>query len=80
MLLHILFCYLLTPIAQKILKQYKREYGNGLDKFEPNDINNSKILDLRILSAEDVDKINSIYFEISNDKIDDLDAIFRKYL
>lgn len=77
---NILFCYLLTPIAQKILKQYKREYGNGLDKFEPNDINNSKILDLRILSAEDVDKINSIYFEISNDKIDDLDAIFRKYL
>lgn len=80
---NVLFCYLQTPIAQKILKLNKREYGEGLDKFEPNDINNSLILDFSIISLEDITKINDVYsnlLETKNIDIDNLNNIFLKYI
>ena len=79
-LTNILFCYLLTPVAQEILKIDKREYGYGLDKFEPNDINKAKILDLRIISPLDIAEIEKIYQSIADEKIEVLDEIFKKYL
>lgn len=80
---NILFCYLQTPIAQKILKLNKREYGEGLDKFEPNDINNSLILDFSIISEEDINLINTAYYDLIKNKninIDSLNNIFLKYI
>ena len=81
---NIMFCYLLTPIAQELLYQSRREYGDGLTKFEPNDLTKADMLDLRIIEPNDCDIILSIYREIreKNDfvRIDELDAIFRKYL
>ncbi len=82
---NVFFCYLITPIAQQILYENKRDYGNGLDKFEPNDLNNSKILDLSLLSDDDENCILHIYEEIKEngltDKyIDDLNSIFSFYL
>ena len=44
-----LFAYLLTDTAKKIFYENRREYGNGLVKFEPNDLNNAKMLDIRLL-------------------------------
>ena len=35
----LLFAYLLTDISKDIFNDNRREYGNGLQKFEPNDIN-----------------------------------------
>ncbi|MBW6486086.1 MAG: SAM-dependent methyltransferase [Syntrophobacterales bacterium] len=36
-----LFVYLLSDFGQEILKTNKRSYGDGLDKFEPGDLNDS---------------------------------------
>jgi len=38
--------YLLSGAFLPILDSSRREYGNGLNKLEPNDINNSMIHDL----------------------------------
>ena len=37
----LLFAYFLTDISKDIFNDNRREYGNGLHKFEPNDINKS---------------------------------------
>lgn len=79
----ILFCYLLTPIGQEILYMNKREYGEGLDKFEPNDLNNAMILDIKVISENDKNKILKIYNNINSNKekcIMELNDIFKKYL
>ena len=80
---NILFCYLLTPVAQRLLYTNKREYGEGLDKFEPNDINNSMILDFRLITKEDKNIIEEIYKEYKKNKtinIEKLDKLFSKYI
>ena len=81
---NILFCYLLTPVAQELLYQSRREYGDGLTKFEPNDLTKADMLDLRIIKNPDRERILSIYKQIktlnSEVRIDELDSIFRKYM
>lgn len=59
--INILFCYLLTPIAQTILFKNKREYGNQLDKFEPNDLNNAHVINIFNLSSQTKEDILKIY-------------------
>lgn len=81
---NIMFCYLLTPLAQDLLYHSRREYGDGLTKFEPNDLTKADMLDLRIISDNDKEVILKIYDEIkkanSEVQIDVLDSIFRKYV
>jgi adenine-specific DNA-methyltransferase len=55
------FAYLLTDVAKEIFNDNKREYGNGLNKFEPNDLNNSKIVDLSILTETQKTEILELY-------------------
>lgn len=50
------FSYLLTDVSKEIFNDNRREYGNGLQKFEPNDINKSKMVDLSIIN-KDTEKI-----------------------
>ena len=80
----IFFCYLITPIAQEILKLNKREYGEGLNKFEPNDLNNSLVFDITKLSLNDKCKIIEIYNLLKEDNnvihINELNEIFIKYI
>ncbi len=57
----ILFAYLLTDIAKELFMQQRREYGNGLVKFEPNDLNRSMMLDLsRLTSAEEAEVVQGL--------------------
>ena len=49
----LLYAYLLTDTAHSIFDQNRREYGNGLRKFEPNDLNNGKILDISVIKKVD---------------------------
>ena len=81
---NLMFCYLLTPLAQELLYHSRREYGDGLNKFEPNDLTNANVLDLRIISDKDKERILKIYDEIKKAnaevKITELDSIFRKYV
>lgn len=80
----IFFCYLITPIAQEILKQNKREYGEGLNKFEPNDLNNSLVFDITKLSLSDRSRIIEIYNILKQDNnikyIEELNNIFIRYI
>jgi adenine-specific DNA-methyltransferase len=48
----LLFAYLLTDTAKQIFVDNSREYGNGLQKFEPNDINSGKMLDISLLDKK----------------------------
>lgn len=49
----VLFAYLLTDVAKEILLDNSRQYGNGLVKFEPNDLNKGNVVDLRLLTEEE---------------------------
>lgn len=83
--INILYCYLLTPTCHRLLRINKREYGGGLDKFEPNDLNNALIIDISSISNEDSIKILTLYDQLKKESnkmgiIGDLDAIFESYL
>lgn len=77
----LLFAYLLTDVAKEIFSDNRREYGNGLKKFEPNDLNKSKMLDLSTLTELQVDRILNLYskYKKSNDEkfISMIDEILR---
>ena len=70
----LLFAYLLTDTAKEIFDDEAREYGNGLKKFEPNDLNNTKILNILDLDVSIKKKILNIYsqyrYGIINNKIE----------
>lgn len=57
----LLFAYLLTDVSRQIFEDNSREYGNGLQKFEPNDLNKSNMLDLECLDAAAERKILKYY-------------------
>lgn len=57
----VLFAYLLTDIAREIFEDNRREYGNGLQKFEPNDLNKAMMLDLTLLDKKTENKIIELY-------------------
>ena len=57
----LLFAYLLTDTAKQIFEDNRREYGNGLKKFEPNDINKGMMLDLELLDKGAKQKIINYY-------------------
>ena len=59
--IELLFAYLLTNTARQILEDNSREYGDGLRKFEPNDLNKGKMLDLGKLSTSNKQKIGDLY-------------------
>jgi adenine-specific DNA-methyltransferase len=57
----VLFAYLLTDVAREIFEDNRREYGNGLQKFEPNDLNKAMMLDLTLLDKNTEIKIIELY-------------------
>jgi adenine-specific DNA-methyltransferase len=71
----VFFAYLLTDTARSIFADNSREYGDGLQKFEPNDINNAKMLDLLLLTEQDKNKILFWYDKIKNANIDNKEYI-----
>jgi adenine-specific DNA-methyltransferase len=65
----LLFAYLLTDAAKEIFNDNRREYGDGLQKFEPNDINKSFALDLRLLNKVEKNGILDLYRKYRNSVI-----------
>jgi adenine-specific DNA-methyltransferase len=59
----LLFAYLLTDISKDIFNDNRREYGNGLQKFEPNDINKALMVDLGRIEKKDEEEILELYYE-----------------
>lgn len=60
----ILFAYLITNVAKEIFLDNSRQYGNGLVKFEPNDLNKGKVVDLRLLTNEESGFVSQVYQEL----------------
>ena len=59
----LLFAYLLTDTAKQIFDDNSRQYGNGLQKFEPNDLNKGMMLDLGSLDKQTSNEILKLYKE-----------------
>lgn len=59
----LLFAYLLTDISKNIFNDNRREYGNGLHKFEPNDINKALMVDIDKISKTDEKQILTLFCE-----------------
>ncbi len=59
----LLFAYLLTDTARMIFEDNAREYGNGLRKFEPNDLNKGMMIDLALLTSEQKTAMENYYTE-----------------
>lgn len=79
----ILFAYLITDMAKEIFMDNSRQYGNGLIKFEPNDLNKGSVVDLRELTSEERTFILRLsvllqqYENLNNGIISILDEFFR---
>lgn len=79
----ILFAYLVTNVAKEIFLDNSRQYGNGLIKFEPNDLNKGYVVDLRILTSKEKSFILCAFDklqyngDICNQTITILDDFFR---
>lgn len=56
-----LTAYLLTDIAREILNDNRREYGGGLNKFEPNDLNDARVVDLDAIDPAAESSIREVY-------------------
>lgn len=76
----VFFAYLLTNLAYQIFLDNSRQYGNGLIKFEPNDLNKSKIVDFGMLTNKDIRKIKELCIRFKEDEnreyIDQIEKIF----
>ena len=59
--IEVLFAYLITDVAKEIFLDNSRQYGNGLVKFEPNDLNKGMVVDLTLLSIEENTFIKNVY-------------------
>lgn len=79
----LLYAYLLTNTAHLIFDENRREYGNGLKKFEPNDLNSGKILDISIITKADqkhiLDYLNQ-YKQGDTKAISKIDKIIQTYV
>jgi adenine-specific DNA-methyltransferase len=73
----LLFAYLLTDTAKQIFEDNSRQYGNGLQKFEPNDLNKGMMLDLGLLDKQTSNEILNLYKEyksliLDNKNVDEI--------
>ncbi|MBU3844757.1 MAG: N-6 DNA methylase [Candidatus Anaerobiospirillum pullicola] len=57
----LIFAYLLTPLAKDIIMQNRREYGGGLEKLEPLDINHAVCVNFAAMSEKQRSKILELY-------------------
>ena len=62
----VLFAYLITDVSKEIFLDNSRQYGNGLVKFEPNDLNKGMVADLTLLNTEESSFVKAVYAFIKN--------------
>jgi len=68
-----LFLYLNSSIARNFLELEKREYGDGLEKYEPNDINKALAPDFEMLDQESSTRLIELQSAFLNAEQDSLE-------
>ncbi|RKZ35076.1 SAM-dependent DNA methyltransferase [bacterium] len=59
--LELLMAYLITDVAAEIFDDSRREYGDGLRKFEPNDLNDALVVDFQKITPDLETEILALY-------------------
>lgn len=84
--LDIFFLYLHSKIARELFDREKREYGNGLEKFEPNDLNKSMMIDFRLLESQEksvLARLQRNFLQSEEERrsviLEEAEIIFRKF-
>lgn len=82
--LNILFLYLYSNTAKRLFDREKREYGDGLEKFEPNDLNKALVVDFRTMNEKQISllaKLQENFLAAEKNKrnkiLDTVDTIFK---
>lgn len=77
----VLFTYLITNVAKQIFLDNSRQYGNGLVKFEPNDLNEGMVVDLSLLTRQETTFVKEVYKQIRvcSDKFQKLVALLDSF-
>ena len=57
----LLMAYFLSDVSKEIFNDNRREYGGGLNKFEPNDLNKAKVVDLEVIDSKTESLIRVAY-------------------
>jgi len=65
----LLMAYLITDVAREIFEDSRREYGRGLRKFEPNDLNNAFVVDLEKIDQKHEKEILKLFYRLRNKEI-----------
>ena len=68
-----LFLYLNSPVGRNFLELEKREYGDGLEKYEPNDINKALVPDFELLDQESSKRLSELQSAFLNAEQDSLE-------
>lgn len=66
--LDLLHAYLITRTAAAIFEMNAREYGKGLKKFEPNDLNHGLMIDIDKLDTKEKQSILKLYNQYRTDE------------
>lgn len=81
-----LLLYLNSSVGRSLLEPEKREYGNGLSKFEPNDINKALAPDFSRLDQDRIDRLatlQKLFMDCDKDSaaesaiLDEADGMFK---
>lgn len=59
----LLMAYFLTDVSTEVLNDNRREYGGGLNKFEPNDLNKANVINLDAIDEKTEREIVEAYQE-----------------
>ncbi len=76
--LDLLMAYFMTGISQDILEECQRQYGKGLKKLEPNDINQAMAVDLDVITEAEAAEIQAIYQRIQTEQLQNPESMPQK--
>ena len=76
----LLFALFLTPTTQVILRRGRKELGNGLEKFQPNDLNEASMPDLDVITPQERERLTELAADPTPERIAAMDVIVQRYV
>ena len=76
----LIFGVLLTPTVQTLLRENRKMLGNGLEKFQPNDLNAALMPDVTAFSEADRETLRRLGADPTPESLAAADATVRRYI